>query len=303
MLTDTRNGVCRASVTAAFFRIVATTSLLILPFSVFTSPFIQTINVNPTHFNNSNEPTNINDFKLLAYRRQPILLRNLSLIQQWRALNWSISRIEKYLPVVPVYEQHQSNEFITFHDSKPLEGQLSTAKWSDFNLKQNRTMYSLFAKQSMSCVPYFWDFSRKHSCSIPNRDAWYYFSSRTELLGDFWPDLQDDINTSAFQITNTGIQSNVWIGNAGLVTHTHYDASWNFFVQLHGIKEFALISSQTSLPLYPCLHPHIGHTPLSLLESKKQNLFRSVLEDNIVVHIARLHPGDVLIIPPMWFHQ
>lgn len=45
------------------------------------------------------------------------------------------------------------------------------------------------------------------------------------------------------------------MGREGIITHTHYDASYNFFVQLQGKKRFTLFPPNQTMYLYPCLHP------------------------------------------------
>lgn len=51
------------------------------------------------------------------------------------------------------------------------------------------------------------------------------------------------------------LQVNLWVGRAGIVTHTHYDCTYNFFVQLQGRKRFTLFPPDHNLYLFPCLHP------------------------------------------------
>lgn len=51
------------------------------------------------------------------------------------------------------------------------------------------------------------------------------------------------------------LQVNLWVGRAGIVTHTHYDCTYNFFVQLQGRKRFTLFPPDQNLYLFPCLHP------------------------------------------------
>jgi hypothetical protein len=51
-----------------------------------------------------------------------------------------------------------------------------------------------------------------------------------------------------------------WIGNAGIVSTLHYDASHNVYVQLHGSKTFVLFSPHFApdLQICPFLHPGDG---------------------------------------------
>jgi hypothetical protein len=68
-----------------------------------------------------------------------------------------------------------------------------------------------------------------------------YFSADVTLLADTWPGIEHDLHPMAPLLLNrTGLQVNVWLGRAGVVTATHYDSTWNFFVQLRGKKRFVL---------------------------------------------------------------
>ena len=72
------------------------------------------------------------------------------------------------------------------------------------------------------------------------------------------------------------LQVNLWIGRKGLITHTHYDCTYNFFVQLRGRKKFTLFPPNHTLYLYPCLHPvNIFHSPFHILHnSNLRSLFQ-----------------------------
>lgn len=73
------------------------------------------------------------------------------------------------------------------------------------------------------------------------------------------------LNTENIQVITSAVlfimikvappQVNLWIGRRGITTHTHYDATFNFFVQLQGKKRFTLIPPSEPMYLYPCLHP------------------------------------------------
>ena len=104
-------------------------------------------------------------------------------------------------------------------------------------------------------------------------------------------------------------QSNLWAGKAGLVTHTHYDAQYNFFVQLRGRKRFTLLAPHVPLPQFSCLHPHYGHlspapSPFAAPAASERDV-RKFEHDGLALtaYIAELGPGDMLIVPPFWWHH
>lgn len=77
---------------------------------------------------------------------KPVLLKN-SLLHQWKAFSkWTPAFLEQTLPVVQVYEQNATSEFITFHDGKPLEAFLTKEKWSDFNAQHNHSSKDVLSR-------------------------------------------------------------------------------------------------------------------------------------------------------------
>jgi hypoxia-inducible factor 1-alpha inhibitor (HIF hydroxylase) len=113
-------------------------------------------------------------------------------------------------------------------------------------------------------------------------------------------------------------QSNVWMGKPGLITHTHYDAQHNFFVQLQGRKRFTLLPPHATaadgspLPVFPCLHPHFGHLApapsehvLPLFEPVHDNTSTSTSSSLSLplAYIAELGAGDMLVVPSFWWHH
>lgn len=96
--------------------------------------------------------------------------------------------------------------------------------------------------------------------------------------------------------------ASVWMGHEGVTAQCHFDRSYNFFAQIHGRKRWTLYPPETwsLFYLYPHLHPNYHQ---SQVDSANPDLER-------FPHFARpngqqviLEPGDVLYIPPYWFHQ
>ena len=88
---------------------------------------------------------------------------------------------------------------------------------------------------------------------------------------------------------------NVWIGMPGVRAHPHYDGYHNFYVQLKGRKKFALYP--------PMLHDVI--LPYSFLSGFHAQSQLDV--GKMISHPGKieciLEPGDLLYIPPLWFHE
>lgn len=97
-----------------------------------------------------------------------------------------------------------------------------------------------------------------------------------------------------FLYVDKAAQSNstsVWLGGHGVVTAAHYDTSHNFVAQLGGTKTFVLTppASHSELRLHPWDHP------LSIFAQQSSDLASTT--------VASLGPGDLLYVPPFYFHE
>jgi len=96
--------------------------------------------------------------------------------------------------------------------------------------------------------------------------------------------------------------TNAWFGPAGATTHTHYDISHNFYAQIYGIKRFILFPPEQNenLYLFPFLHPGAQQSQVNF-DDPNLRMFPKFIDANATE--AVLKPGDVLYLPPMWFHH
>ena len=85
----------------------------------------------------------------------------------------------------------------------------------------------------------------------------------------------------------------VWAHPQGNVSSWHYDANMvNVFnVQMTGKKEWFLVSPQTPLKCYP-------FTSFAIMNGNDQKIFKRKKYTQVI-----LNPGDMLYIPPLWFHK
>jgi hypothetical protein len=101
-------------------------------------------------------------------------------------------------------------------------------------------------------------------------------------------------------------ERNIWIGSGGHVVDLHYDWWINFLYLFAGTKRVTLFPPEALPHLYPApLDKLLAGTPVSLvtlLDNDRQKFPRldRALE---LAHVALLQPGDVLTIPPMWWHH
>eukprot|EP00039_Didymoeca_costata_P007708 m.102996 g.102996 ORF g.102996 m.102996 type:complete len:440 (-) comp13792_c0_seq1:3238-4557(-) len=214
----------------------------------------------------------------VSHKRKPIVIRN-SLMNTWPAFHfWDRQYITKKLPSVLAYKQAAPDRvFTTFHDNKPLEPFLLEKRWEDYNIKHNVSIDAVFEKSKDT-----------------SEDDFFYFSSDVTLLAEGgWDSIEEELSPiSPLFVDNEGIQVNLWAGRKGIITASHFDASWNFFGQLHGLKRFTLAPPDSEfINPYPCLHPHIGH-------AQEENITSTL--GVLTVDVKR---GDLLIVPPFWWHR
>lgn len=144
----------------------------------------------------------------------------------------------------------------------------------------------------------------------------FYLSREVEPLG-----LDRDLRPLGPLLAPNPARSsvNLWLGPAGAVAHAHYDGYHNAFVQLQGRKRFLLLppSAWQDLGLYPFVHPHHAQAAANLSQIWPElvtvegvpapaapdtaDQLRRRLQPLLLV--ADVEPGDVLYLPPLWFHH
>ena len=135
-------------------------------------------------------------------------------------------------------------------------------------------------------------------------DGYYYYSSGgIELLE------VDDIFTqeSLRSLTFSGNlkhgelgQVNYWLGKANVTAYTHYDTSYNLHMVAYGQKRFIIFPPDAyhTLQLYPCLHQFYRQVQTDIFDTELHDLIERLNGVEVV-----LNPGEVLYIPPYWFHS
>ena len=92
-----------------------------------------------------------------------------------------------------------------------------------------------------------------------------------------------------------------WIGKQ-TTTPLHFDFTENLFAQVHGSKRFILFSPQDTDSLYPfslaAAMPHLSHVDASAPDLARFPAFAKAMALE-----ADLQAGDVLYLPPFWWHQ
>lgn len=102
---------------------------------------------------------------------------------------------------------------------------------------------------------------------------------------------------------------NLWLGKAPVAAPCHYDGYHNAYAQLHGAKRFILAppGAWPLLRAFPFLHPshaqcqealRLAGTACTAAEASWTASLAAAGAGTVV-----LRRGDVLYLPPMWFHE
>lgn len=92
---------------------------------------------------------------------------------------------------------------------------------------------------------------------------------------------------------------NFWLGSADCVTPLHFDHFPNFLIQIFGRKSLTLFAPSDSNFVYPNpASPSVSQVDIE----NPDYLAHPLLRDATAIHLE-LAPGDVLYMPPGWWHQ
>ena len=92
---------------------------------------------------------------------------------------------------------------------------------------------------------------------------------------------------------------NFWFGSANCVTPLHFDHFPNFLIQIRGRKALTLFSPSDSKLLYP----NPSSPSVSQVDIENPDYLAHPLLRNATAFHLELDSGDVLYMPPGWWHQ
>jgi hypothetical protein len=177
-----------------------------------------------------------------------------------------------------------------------------------------------------------YEITRKYKPDRSHR-YWYYFSG--DAMDERFKDLRQDLNLSDVvrdiikdDRILAKLTANFWIGDGGVVASAHYDSVYNVYLQYEGSKTFTLLppSSVHMLQVHGRMHPYACQSRFANLTTGQRfqrdsycitgpcvdntttGVCASSLDEPIAPYRQRLlqytlHPGDLLLIPPYWFHE
>jgi hypothetical protein len=222
-------------------------------------------------------------FDMLRTNGVPVMLKNTPAHKNWAAMKlWPPS------------------------GENPSSFYLAKASDSTVGVKQHTA-----PKFSIGCCPLkpmtqkeFWI-----AMSVLPEGQFMYFNAEVSLLdkalrNDLHPQFFGVAQAHDMVIGHKQVITNVWMGSKGSTAALHHDPFDNFFVQIHGSKRFTLFSPelQHALYVYPKTNPSSRQAQVNINEPDLTRFPRlaEAIEKGIEVIVS---PGDVLYLPPFWFHQ
>ena len=218
--------------------------------------------------------------KECAMGREPIVVRN-SVVELWKARKkWNPGYLESKLRILSGIYENDNRWFGPYYDSrKPL---------TNFSTRANpyRTNLKLSGKQFFNRI------------QNPNEGSYLYFTGGIDDLGE-WAEGEVQPLQELLTLNPSRSSINVWIGQPHVIAHCHYDGYHNFYAQLYGTKRFTMFkpTNWPGLYPYPFLHPSHAQAQVNLSDASDFPLVGKVEAVEVV-----LEPGDMLYMPPLWFH-
>lgn len=137
--------------------------------------------------------------------------------------------------------------------------------------------------------------------SLGNNAAEKFYISE-ELLADKFPVLAADVECPAFLDRGLHITNSFWFGSAETITPLHYDVVYNISAQVWGRKRFILFPPEQ----LPCLYPFPKRSKIahfSQVNIERPDLVTFPKFKKTQPMECSLEPGEMLYIPPFWWHQ
>ncbi|GAB0099789.1 HSPB1-associated protein 1 [Sergentomyia squamirostris] len=139
----------------------------------------------------------------------------------------------------------------------------------------------------------------KFCSSQQMKDYWMSYSYKS--LGDLPEEIGREIDFTPMGFPEIQSDITMWLGSQGAHTPCHKDSyGRNIVVQIFGRKRWILFSPEVDLKPTRCPYEESSiYSNLNFFSPEDWSDFKEVTQD---AHIFTLEPGDVLIVPPKWWH-
>lgn len=214
---------------------------------------------------------------------EPVVLKN-SVIKKWQAKNWSPLYLRSKLENLQGIYENDNRWFGPYFDrSKPL---------LEHAIRKNpyRTDLVLTAKEFF------------HRLEKPAQNRYHYFTGDIDQLGE-WAYAEIQPIKELLMLNPKRSSINTWMGQPHVIAHCHYDGYHNFYAQLYGTKKFTLFRPTEWPGLYPYPFLHPSHAQAQVNATDEGDISKFPLVKRVKALEVILEPGDLLYMPPLWFHE
>lgn len=216
----------------------------------------------------------------------PVILTG-TVVKQWQALQrWQPSYLSQHMP------KTQFGVKVASLASAQAFGDIDTKQAYAGLGRLNLTAW--YELRNMT-TEVFWN-------RIWNPERGKVFQHFVELSDTLFGDVQPNSLLFRTDADALNFMSYFWIGSANVTTHTHIDQDINFYAQVAGLKTFHMFPSYLldEMHPYPRLHP-FWHK--SQCDFENPDLAALPRCGTLHYFTADLQPGDLLFVPPFWWHH
>ncbi|XP_071978177.1 HSPB1-associated protein 1 isoform X2 [Engystomops pustulosus] len=136
-------------------------------------------------------------------------------------------------------------------------------------------------------------------------ESWAYADYKyLALLFKDQPEMLQEVSWEDFGFPGRdGRDSTLWIGSRGANTPCHIDSyGCNLVLQVQGRKRWHLFPPEDTAYLYPTRIPYEESSIFSKVNVVNPDWQRYPGFSRACPHVVTLHPGQVLLVPPRWWH-
>ena len=200
----------------------------------------------------------------------------------WKSANWTFRMLAEKL--TSVTSKRSENNIFKYHAVNQPLSDITTFKEEKTYVEKVYTGRQFFMRITNT-----------------SKKEYYYATGGIEMLGLDNLFTDESLLRLTFGNYEPG-QVNYWFGGVNVTAYTHYDTSHNFHAVVLGRKRFLLFppSSHTVLKLYPSIHELYRQVQTDVL-NLTQPEFNELLSHTDIYEVV-LTQGEVLYIPPYWFH-
>jgi hypothetical protein len=234
----------------------------------------------------------------------PVIFRT-PLLHHWEAHNWTKNKLSELILTNLTNVYKSNNNYFPYFDM------------SDNRYKN----YNIYESVSMNITDFF-NISDNHS-------SYVYYSSN--VMHPSLSNITDHIKPQL--LVNESLTATLWMGSVGVQSTTHYDDSYNLYIQLIGKKRFRLLphSFSDALCIHGRFHIHSRQSryldihsgtminttwiddynlehDYSIMSRRSNNCPNLNNTSNITSFSSQireiiLSPGDILYMPHFYFHE